>query len=77
MIAGYDITLPGGFWGELTISFHVGAAYEGQTVTILHYVNGQVETYTAVVVNGRTTITVSSFSPFAVLRAGVTVPIPS
>ncbi len=74
MIAGYDITLPGGFRGELTISFPVGAAYEGQTVTILHYVNGQVETYTAVVANGRATITVSSLSPFAVLSTGVTVP---
>lgn len=74
MIAGYDITLPGGFRGELTISFHVGAVYEGQTVTILHYVNGRVETYTAVVVNGRATITVSSLSPFAVLITGVTVP---
>lgn len=74
MIAGYDITLPGGFSGELTISFYAGAAYEGQTVTILHYVNGQVETYTVVVVNGRATITVNSLSPFAVLRTGVTVP---
>lgn len=74
LIAGYDITLSGGFMGELTVSFPVGAAYNGQIVTILHYVNGQVETYTAVVIDGKATVTVSSLSPFAVLSTGVTVP---
>ena len=74
LIAGYDITLSGGFRGELTLSFPVGAAYNGQIVTILHYVNGRVETYTAVVANGKATVTVSSLSPFAVLSTGVTVP---
>lgn len=67
LILGFEITLSGGFQGELTISFPVGDAYNGQSVTILHYVNGRVETYTVVVVDGRATITVNSLSPFVVL----------
>ncbi len=74
MIVGYDITLSGGFRGNTTLSFPVGAAYEGRVVTILHYVSGRVETYTAVVENGMATITVDSLSPFAILSTGVTVP---
>ena len=74
MIAEYDITLSGGFRGKITLSFPVGTAYEGQVVTILHYVNGQVETYKAVVENSMATITVNTLSPFVVLSNGVMVP---
>ncbi len=68
LIAGYDIKLSGGFLGEITLSFPVGAEYNGQVVTILHYINGGVETYTTVVSNGVATIKVNSLSPFLVLR---------
>ncbi len=74
LIAGYDISLPGGFRGKITLSFPVSAAYEGQVVTILHYVNGRVETYTAVVENSVATVTVSKLSPFVILSTGVAVP---
>ncbi len=74
LIAGYDIRLSGGFRGEITISFPVGAAYNGRTVTILHFINGRMETHTAVVENGVATIRVSSLSPFLVLNTGVNVP---
>ncbi len=74
LIAGYDITLSGGFMGELALSFPVGEEYNGWLITILHYVNGRVETYTAVVTDGRATVTVSSLSPFVVLNTGMIVP---
>ena len=74
MILGYDVSLSRGFRGSIDLSFPVGSAYEGQLVTILHYVNGSVETYTAVVTNGMATITVDSLSPFLVLATGVTTP---
>ena len=74
MILGYDVSLSRGFRGSIDLSFPVGSAYEGQLVTILHYVNGKVETYTAVVTSGMATVTVNSLSPFVVLATGVTTP---
>ncbi len=74
LITGYDIRLVGGFHGKITVSFPVGAEYNGRTVTILHFINGRMETYTAVVENGVASIRVSSLSPFVVLNTGVTVP---
>ena len=74
MILGYDVSLSRGFRGSIDLSFPVGSAYEGQLVTILHYVNGTVETYTAIVTNGMATVTVNSLSPFVVLATGVTTP---
>ena len=77
MLLGYDISLTGSFRGSIEISFPVGTAYEGQVVTILHYVNGRVETYTAVVENGLATITVNSLSPFVILATGDTLSPPN
>ena len=74
LIVGYDIKLTGGFRGDITLSFPVGAAYNGRTVTILHFINGRMETYTAVVKSGVATVTVNSLSPFLALNAGITVP---
>ena len=74
LITGYDIRLVGGFRGDITVFFPVGAEYNGRSVTILHFINGRMETYTAVVENGVASIRVSSLSPFLVLNTGVTVP---
>ncbi|MEN6472011.1 MAG: X2-like carbohydrate binding domain-containing protein [Clostridiaceae bacterium] len=77
LLLGFEVTLSGGFRGELTISFPVGAQYNGQTVTVLHYVNGKTEAHTAVVADGRATITVTGLSPFAVVLPAATVKVPN
>lgn len=73
LILGYDISLTPSATGELTISIPVGSQYNGQMVTILHCVNGRLETIIATVVNGIATFTTSSLSPFAV-TTGLLVP---
>ena len=73
LILGYDISLTPAATGELTISIPVGSQYNGQTVVILHCVNGRLETITATVVNGVATFTASSLSPFAV-TTGLLIP---
>ncbi len=73
LILGYDISLTPSATGELTISIPVGSQYNGQMVTILHCVNGRLETIISTVVNGITTFTTSSLSPFAV-TTGLLVP---
>ncbi|HWS29171.1 MAG TPA: hypothetical protein VN512_03545 [Clostridia bacterium] len=66
-IFGRNVSLSGGFTGTLTVSLPVGEKYNGQTVTILHAKqNGTIETYTAVVADGKATFTVTSLSPLAV-----------
>ena len=74
LLLGYDISVSRGFRGAVAVSFPVGMAYEGQTVTILHAVDGSIETYTAVVTGGMATVTVTSLSPFAVLSSGIAAP---
>lgn len=61
-----DISLSGGFSGALTISLPVNPQYNGQTITILHCLNGALQTYTATVTGGQATFSVTSLSPFAV-----------
>ncbi len=68
LILGFDIGLSHGYLEPLTISIPVGSAYDGRTVTILHCVNGKLETFIVVVANGKATFTVTSLSPFAVVR---------
>ncbi|MEL7604328.1 MAG: hypothetical protein AAGU77_14315, partial [Bacillota bacterium] len=74
ILLGYDVSLTRGFRGAVELSFPVGAAYEGQTVTILHLVNGVVKTYDVTVEDGMATVTVDSLSPFAVVWSGVYAP---
>jgi hypothetical protein len=69
LLIGKDISLSYGFQGSLTITFPVGSAYNGDTVTILHCANGTLQTYTATVKDGKATFTVTSLSPFAVFAA--------
>ena len=66
LILGFDISLSLGFIAPLTISIPVDSRYNGRTVTILHCVNGRLETIIATVVNGVATFTVAELSPFAV-----------
>ena len=60
-----DITISGNYSGLLTLSFEVGSQYNGHTVTLLHAKNGTLTTYTAIVINGIATFTVTDLSPFA------------
>ncbi len=66
LILGYDISLNGSFISPLTVSIPVGSPHNGETVTILHCINGRLETIIATVVNGMVTFTVTELSPFAV-----------
>lgn len=66
LILGFDIGLSHGFLGTLTISIPVGDRYNGQSVTILHCINGRLETIVATVVNGAAAFTATELSPFAV-----------
>lgn len=73
-ILGKDISLTGGFIGKLTLSFPVGAQYNGETATILHCVNGTLETYTVKVKDRKVTFDVDSLSPFAVFTGAGNAP---
>ena len=68
LILGFNIELVEGFTGELTISIPVGSQYNGQTVSILHCINGRLEVITVTVANGMATVTVTELSPFGVVR---------
>lgn len=60
-----DISLSNGYIGPLNISIPVGEQYNGLLVTIVHYSNGSVETFTVTVVDGKASFTVTTLSPFA------------
>ncbi|MCE5236843.1 MAG: hypothetical protein LLF87_12435, partial [Eubacteriales bacterium] len=56
----------------------VDAAYNGQIVTILHCVNGILQTYTTTVADGKAVFTVTGLSPFAVFAgAAKTIGVPN
>ncbi len=79
LILTFDISLEQGgpgqtYLGELALFLPVGAQYNGQTLTLLHYVNGTVEEYLGVVANGLLTVMVTHLSPFAV---AVSIPEPT
>lgn len=73
VIASFDISLSQDFNGSITVELPVGKAYEGKTVTILHYNNGEVDTYQAVVTNGVAKVTVTSLSPFVIATGNSTI----
>ena len=66
LILDKDISLSQGFTGMLTITISVGAAYNGQTVTILHCADGTLQTLTATVTDGKAVFSVTSLSPVAI-----------
>ena len=67
VIAVYDVSLSQGFRGNITITFPVSGSYNGQTLTVVHCVDGKQETHRAAVANGKISVTVDSLSPFAIL----------
>ncbi len=74
LLLSCNIWLTGGFRGRVTVSFHVGEAYNGGVITILHYNRNRLETYTAVVEDGWASIVVDALSPFAVIHTGIVMP---
>ena len=64
-----DISVSGGYTGNLEVSIPVNAMYNGQTVTILHCRNGILESINVTVSNGMARGIFSSLSPFAVAQA--------
>ena len=60
-----DVSLSKGFTGRLGISFPVDAKWEGRTITLLHNVDGVLETLSAEVCDGMATFEVGSLSSFA------------
>lgn len=66
LILGVNIDLTQGYSGPLTISIPVDNQHNGRTVTLLHCVNGRLETLSATVIDGKAIFTVASLSPFAV-----------
>lgn len=65
LILGFNIELSHGFIGEITLSLPVGSQYDGQTVTLLHCVNGRLEAVTVTAANGMATFTTAELSPVA------------
>ena len=53
------------YGAPLSLSIPVGAAYDGQTVTLLQVVNGMAGTLTAVVKNGNASFQIASLESFA------------
>ena len=65
-LIGRNISLSDSFTGSLAITLPVDAQYNGETVEILHTKqDGTLETYTAVVADGKISFSVTSLSPFA------------
>ncbi len=59
------LSLTRGYSGILTVTIPVGAQYNGQTITLLHEVNGKVETLYAVVADGNAVFRVTKLGAFA------------
>lgn len=62
-----DVSLSQGFRGTVTITFPVSSDYNGKTLTVVHCLKNELETYQAAVTNGTIRVTVDSLSPFAIL----------
>ncbi len=67
LIKALDISLTGDYDDEIEITFNLGLMYAGQSITIVHVLNGVEEIYTTTAdENGKATIGVKSLSPFYV-----------
>ena len=66
VIGSYNISITGGTYiGDLELTFTIGKQYEGDKIIIYHKLaNGEIETKTAIVKDGKATITVNELSPF-------------
>ncbi|WP_099203890.1 leucine-rich repeat domain-containing protein [Scatolibacter rhodanostii] len=66
----FDISVTGDYSGEFELTFPVGADYNGQSLSILHYkADGTIEKQTSKVANGEIKGKFTSFSPFAIVKA--------
>lgn len=60
-----DIHIKGGYEGNIGLTFEVGNEYNGRNIAIKHLTDdGNVETYTITVKDGKVSINVTSLSPF-------------
>ncbi|MFR8249813.1 MAG: LPXTG cell wall anchor domain-containing protein [Lachnospiraceae bacterium] len=61
-------------WNDkLTVNFQVGTSYNGQTLSVLHEVNGKIETLSGTVSNGILSITANGTGSFGVVVPASTV----
>lgn len=61
-------------WNDkLTVNFQVGTSYNGQTLNVLHEVNGKIETLSGTVSNGILSVTASGTGSFGVVVPASTV----
>ncbi|MDD4387413.1 MAG: hypothetical protein PHD15_06665 [Clostridia bacterium] len=69
VFGSYDVSITGGTYkGELAMTFTIGKQYEGDTITIYHKLaNGEIETKTTTVKDGKIIITVDELSPFMLI----------
>lgn len=78
LIRLYDVTLYKDGkevkWNDkLTVNFQVGTSYNGQTLSVLHEVNGKIETLSETVSNGILSITANGTGSFGVVVPASTV----
>ena len=64
----YDISVSGGYQGNLEVSIPVGTKYNGQSLKVLHCNNRELEQKTLTAQNGSVTGPWGGLSPFAVLK---------
>lgn len=61
-------------WNDkLTVNFQVGTSYNGQTLSVLHEVNGKIETLSGTVSNGILSVTANGTGSFGVVVPASTV----
>lgn len=68
VLALYNITLSGGYRGEISITFPVGDTYNGQTLTVLHCSRRETEEKALTVKDGKAAGLFTNLSPFALLK---------
>lgn len=67
IFCAYELTVTGSTKNGITLTFNLGAENNGKQAMVLHKKsNGEYETFTATVKNGKISITVKEFSPFMV-----------
>ena len=66
-LIAFDLSVFGGYQGEIKITLTLTDSYNGKKVRLLHYVNGQVDVSEELeITDGHLKTTVTSFSPFAI-----------
>jgi uncharacterized repeat protein (TIGR02543 family) len=69
LLFGKNIALSQDFTGTLTMAIPVDSSYNGKTITVMHCVNGTLETHAVTVKDGKATFDVSNLSPLALFAA--------